>query len=66
MNREDIASRLTDYFDQLLNCGKAQNPFYFEHRNPNIVEYHEPIIEKIMKQIKILKITWFTAKIKIK
>jgi len=28
-NNEDIARKWADYFDQLLNCGEPQNPFYF-------------------------------------
>ena len=54
-NKEDIVRRWADYFDQLLNCEEPHNPFHFEHRDPNIVEYPEPTIEEIMKQIKILK-----------
>jgi len=54
-NNEDVARRWADYFDQLLNCGEPHNLYYFEHRDPNIVDYPEPTIEEIMKQIKNLK-----------
>lgn len=29
----------------MLNCGNPQNPFYFEDRESNTVEYFEPIVE---------------------